>query len=237
MPSLAPFGAYNLGRRRAPSDAAEEARMKKAVGGVAFVSVVAIAAAATAATTLQSTWTAPEAQPGTFRGKKVVTLFVSPDEQERRGVEGLLAEELTNRGAQGVPATALVPAEEIRDEAKVRSRLAAAGVAGAVVFRLISSDRKLGHLGADYGNKTYASLWGGHWGVGWDGVYAPGDLITQRDIYVEVLVYSLEQNKLVWASQSSTAEPGSAEKLVREVVKKVAAGMKKAGLIEPPGVP
>ena len=139
------------------------------------------------------------------------------------------------RGAQGVPAVALIPAEEIRDEAKVRPRLAAAGVAGAVVFRLVAEERKLGHLGTYYGNKTYASLWGGYWGVGWDGVYAPGDLITQSDIHVEVLVYSLDQNKLVWAGQSSTTNPRSADKLVREVVKKVAAEMKKAGLIQEGG--
>jgi hypothetical protein len=66
-------------------------------------------------------------------------------------------------------------------------------------------------------------------------VYAPGDLITQVDICVEVLVYSLDQNKLVWAGQSSTSNPRSAEKLVREVVKKVAAEMKKAGLIQEGG--
>ena len=207
--------------------------MKRAVVAVWFVS--AFAGAALAATTLRSTWRAPDAQPGTFRGKKVVALFVSPDEQERRGVEGLLADQLTMRGAQGVPAVALIPQDEIRDEAIVRPRLAAAGVAGAVVFRLVSEERKLGHLGTYYGNKTYASLWGGYWGVGWDGVYAPGDLITQADIHVEVLVYDLEQNKLVWAGQSSTTNPRSADKLIREVVKKVAAEMKKAGLIQEGG--
>jgi hypothetical protein len=205
-------------------------RMNRAVVALSFVTLLAIAGVAAAGTTLRSTW-ASDAQPGSFRGKKVVTLFVSPDEQERRGVEGLLADELTKRGAQGVPAVALIPVEEIRDETKVRPRLAAAGVAGAVVFRLVSEDRKLGHLGTYYGNKTYASLWGGYWGVGWDGVYAPGDLITQHDVHVEVLVYSLEQNALLWAGQSSTMDPGSADKLVRAVVKKVAAEMKKAGLI------
>jgi hypothetical protein len=205
----------------------------RAAGAVSFVMAVATTGAAVAATTLRSTWTAPDAQPGTFRGKKVVALFVSPDEQERRGVEGLLADELTARGAHGVAAATLIPAEEIRDEAKVRPRLAAAEVAGAVVFRLISEERKLGHL--DYANKTYASLWGGYWGVGWDGVYAPGDLITQSDIHVEVLVYSLEQDKLLWASQSSTTNPRGAAKLVRDVVKKVAAEMKKAGLIQEDG--
>jgi len=209
--------------------------MKGTVRAISFLTTATIAVAAVAATTLRSTWKAPDAQPGTFRGKKVVTLFVSPDEQERRAVEGLLADELTKRGAQGVPAVSLVPAEEIREEAKVRPRLAAAGVAGAVVFRTVSEDRKLGHLGTYYGGKTYASLWGGYWGVGWDGVYAPGVLIAQYDVHVEVLVYSLEQNKLLWAGQSSTTNPRSADQLVRDVVKKVASEMKKAGLIQEGG--
>ena len=186
--------------------------MKRAVGAVSFVSVVAIAGAAVAATTLGSTWRAPDPQPGTFRGKKVVTLFVSPDEQERRGVEGLLADELTKRGAQGVPAVALIPAEETRDEAKVRPRLAAAGVAGAVVFRLVSADRKLGHLGADYGNKT-CSLWGGQ-GRGLGRRVRPG----RPDHPVRHLRRGAgvqpRQNELVWAGQSSTSRPGSADKLV-----------------------
>src|SRR5262249_24111526 len=117
--------------------------MKGTVRAISFLTTATIAVAAVAATTLRSTWKAPGAQPGTFRGKKVVTLFVSPDEQERRAVEGLLADELTKRGAQGVPAVSLVPTEEIREEAKVRPRLAAAGVAGAVVFRTVSEDRKL----------------------------------------------------------------------------------------------
>lgn len=209
--------------------------MKRAVVALSFVGVAALAGAAAAGTSLRSTWTAPDAQPGTFRGKKVVALFVGPDEQERRGVEGLLADELTKRGAQGVPAAALIPAEEIRDEAKVRPRLEAAGVAGAVVFRLVSDERNRGHLVTDYGSQDYAALWGGHWGAGWDGAYAPGDLITQFEIHVEVLVYSLEQNKLVWAGQSSTTNPRSADKLVREVVKKAAAAMQKAGLVREAG--
>jgi hypothetical protein len=207
--------------------------MKRAVVAVPVVILALIAGAAGAATTLRSTWRAPDARPGTFRGKKVVAVFVSPDESERRSIEGLLASELAKRGARGVTAVALVPAEEIRDEAKVRARLAAADVAGAVVFRLVAEDREItAPLATYYGNKTYDSLWGGYWGVGWDGVYAPGILLTQESVHVEVLVYSLQQNKLVWAGQSSTTNPQRADKLVRTIVTRVAKEMKKAGLIE-----
>ena len=197
--------------------------MKRVVGAVSFVSVVAIAGAAAAATTLRYTWSAPDAQPGTFRGKKVVTLFVSPDEQERRGVEGLLADELTKRGAQGVPAVALIPAEEIRAEAKVRPRLAAAGVAGAVVFRLVAEDRKLGHLGTEYGNDV--RLPGET--LGWAGTaYAP-HLITRRHLRRGVGASSDQNSFVRWAGQSSTGKP-RADKIVRECRQEgVAAEMQK----------
>jgi hypothetical protein len=203
---------------------------------VLSATAAALGVAAGAGTSFVSTWRNPEAQADTFRGKKIVAVFVSPDEGERRSVEGLLASELTQRGAEGVPAVVLLPAPEIRDEAKVKARLAAAGVAGAVVFRLVAEDRQMtASPDAYYSGKTYASLWGGYWGVGWDGVYAPGMLLTQYAVHVEVLVYSLEQNKLLWAGQSSTSNPKRADKLVRDVVTKAAKEMKKAGLIQEGG--
>jgi hypothetical protein len=49
---------------------------------------------------------------------------------------------------------------------------------------------------------------------------------------VEVLVYSLEQNKLVWAGVSKTTNPKSANALVKQLVDKVASELKKAGLVQ-----
>ena len=47
-------------------------------------------AAGCASTNFSSTWKAPDAKPGTFKGKKVVAVFVSQDEALRRGVEETL---------------------------------------------------------------------------------------------------------------------------------------------------
>jgi len=196
--------------------------------------VAALAAAtAGAGTSLVSTWRNPEAQPGSFQGKKVVAVFMSQDEGLRRGIEGSLAQDLTRRGAKGVPAFSIVPTAEIRDEEKAKARIAESGAAGVVALRLVGQDKQMtGSPAMYYATPGYGSMWGGYWGMGWGGVYDPGYVRTENVFHVEVLVYSLEQNKLIWAGQSKTTNPKSADALVKDVVAKVAGDIKKAGLIQ-----
>jgi len=192
-----------------------------------------LAVAASAGTSLVSTWRNPEAAPGTFQGKKVVAVFMSQDEGLRRGIEGALAQDLTRRGAVGVPAFSIVPTAEIRDEEKAKARITESGAAGVVALRLVGQERQVtSSPAAYYSTGGYGSMWGGYWSVGWGGIYDPGYLRTESVFHVEVLVYSLEQNTLVWAGQSKTTNPKSADALVKDVVAKVAGDIKKAGLIQ-----
>ena len=48
---------------------------------------------------------------------------------------------------------------------------------------------------------------------------------------VEILVYSLKQDKLVWAAQSQTTNPSKVGPFIKELVAKAADQMKKEGLI------
>ena len=66
---------------------------------------------------------------------------------------------------------------------------------------------------------------------GWSGVYDPGYIRSETVLHIETLVYSLEQNKLIWAGQSKTTNPDSVDALVKELVGQVAGEMKKAGLV------
>jgi hypothetical protein len=190
-------------------------------------------AAACASTSFSSTWRAPDAKPGTFKGKKVVAVFVSQDEALRRGVEETLAVELNQRGAEGVPAYEIIPTADIRDEAKAKARITESGAAGVVALRLVGKEQEMSSSSAGYyAAPSYAGVWGGYWGYGWGGIYDPGYLRTDTVIHVEILVYSLEQNKLVWAGQSKTTNPSSVDAFVKDLVAKVAAEMKKSGLVQ-----
>jgi hypothetical protein len=193
-----------------------------------------LAAAACTSTTFNSTWKAPGAGPLNFKGKKVAALVVSKEEGVRYGAEDALAREITARGAVGIPAYSLIPKELTQDKEKAKEFLAKAGVAGVVAMRAVGKEQQLSSSPATYyGGPYYATFWGGgYYGWGWGGVYDPGYLRTDTIVYVEILVYSLEQDKLVWAGRSQTTNPEKVGPFIQELTAKAAAEMKKQGLIQ-----
>jgi hypothetical protein len=198
--------------------------------------LLAAAAAATAGfggPSFTSTWKAPDARPGTFQGKPVVAVFMSTDDGLRQGIENLLAHELTQRGAKGITAWSLIPASEIRDEEKAKARIMQSGAAGVVALRLVDRAQDAHAQNPMYfQSPSHGSMWSGYWSYGWGGVYDRGHVRVDNVFYVEALVYSLEQNKLVWAGLSKTTNPDSAPELVKKLVGKVASEVKKAGLVQ-----
>lgn len=78
----------------------------------------------------------------------------------------------------------------------------------------------------------YGGYWGGYDGYGWGGAWAPAaDIRTDTIVTVETLVYSMKQNKLVWAGESETTNPSKVDPFVRELAKAAANEMKKLGLL------
>jgi hypothetical protein len=199
-----------------------------------LVAAVALAAAACASTTFNSVWKAPGAGPLNFKGKKVAALVISKEEGVRYGAEDALAQEITRQGAVGVAAYGLIPKELTQDKEKAKAFLAKAGVAGVVAMRAVGKEQQISSSPASYyGGPYYATFWGGgYYGYGWGGVYDPGYVRTDTIVYVEILVYSLEQDKLVWAGRSETTNPSKVGDFIKELTVKAAAEMKKQGLIK-----
>ncbi len=199
----------------------------------ALVATAAVAAAACASTSFNSSWKNPAAEPGNFKGKKVAALVVSKEEGVRYGAEDALARELTARGAVGIAAYSLIPKELIQDKDKAKEFLEKADVVGVVAMRVVGKDKEItSSPGGYWGGPAYATFWGaGYYGYGWGGVYSPGYIQTDTIVIVETLVYSLPQNKLVWAGQSKTTNPSKVGPFIHELVTKAGAEMKKQGLI------
>ena len=200
---------------------------------LALTAAAAIAITGCAAgTTFQSTWKAPDACPLGFKGKKVVAMVVVPDVATRRGAEEELARQLTERGVEGLPASALIPENEIKDKDKVKSRLEKAEVAGVVVMQVVGKEKEITASGPTYMGPSYGSFYGGWYGAGWGmPMYSPGYIQTDTLVYVETLVYSLKQDKLVWAGKSKSTNPSRVDSLIKDIVAGAVADMEKAGLI------
>ena len=87
------------------------------------------------------------------------------------------------------------------------------------------------NLGTYWGSPQSASLWGpGFWG--WGG--HDGYLLPDTTLIVETLIYSLSQDKLVWAGQSQMMNPSQVGAFIRELGTKVGTEMEKQGLLADP---
>ncbi len=199
-----------------------------------LVVLAAASALGCASTSFQSTWKAPEAGPLNFKGKKVAALVISKEEGVRYGAEDALAREITARGAIGVPAYGAIPKELTQDKEKAKEFLAKAGVVGVVAMRVVGKDQEISSSPATYyASPYYSTFWGGgYYGYGWSGIYDPGYVRTDTIVSVETLVYSLEQDKLVWAGRSETTNPSKVGPFIQELTAKAASEMKKQGLIQ-----
>jgi hypothetical protein len=181
-------------------------------------------------TTFTSTWKDPATPTLNPIGRTVAAVFVTRDEAKRRAGEDALAADLTARGAKGVPAYTLVPDSVRGDGEKARAALKAAGANGAVVMRVVGKDQQINYTpGAPM--PAYYNGFGPYWGYGWGTAYSPPTVTTDTIVSVETLVYSLTQDKLLWASTSRTTNPSNLDKLINEVADATAKEMAKQGVL------
>jgi hypothetical protein len=188
---------------------------------------------ACATTSFVSTWKAPDAKALQLSGAKVAAVVMISNEAARRAAEDALAREITAHGAQGVAMYTIQPEARPNNEQAVRAAVEGAGVAGAVVMRPVGKEKEVVATPVAYGGPMYGGYWGGYYGYGWGSPYAYGgtEIRTDTIVSIETLVYSLRQNKLVWAGQSRTTNPTGVDQLVKETSAAVALELQKQGLI------
>jgi hypothetical protein len=193
-----------------------------------------LALAGCATTSFVSTWKAPDATPVNPKGKKVAALVMMTEQGSRRAAEDALVRSLNSRGTVGVAVYTLIPQGMEVTEASVRAALEQAGAAGIVVMRPVGVEKEEIPTTVTYGGPMYGGFYGGYYGYGsgmaWGGTTVTGGG-TMTIISVETLVYSLEQNKLIWASRSKTTDPANLAALVTEIADAVASEMQSQKLI------
>ena len=199
-----------------------------------FAAVVATSSlGACASSSFDTTWKAPDATPLRVAGAKVAAIAMMENETARRAAEDAIVRELNERGANGVAMYTIMPGASPGNEEDVREALDGLGFAGAVALRPFNRQTEVEsdpvYLGPDY-----ASFWGGYYGFGWREPWQSvvvSDVRTRTTVSVEVLVYSLWQNRLVWGGQTRTTEPSRVERLVDTTAKKVATELQREGLL------
>jgi hypothetical protein len=172
-----------------------------------------LGACASNSTEVVNSWKEPTFVPRRFN--KVLAVYMSKDLGLRRAAEDELARRLGN----AVPAYTVLPDSLLTDRNKAKAWVKQAGFDGAVVMRPIRVDQETTYVpGQAYVvPASYGSMWG-YWGPGWDYAYDPGRVEQDQVLSVEANVYSVPDDKLVWASRTKTYNPETVRQLVNEIV-------------------
>jgi len=141
-------------------------------------------------------------------------------------------DQLVRRIPRATPSYTLLSVAELHNKEAAKAKITAAGFDGAVLMRLVTVSKETTYVpGQAYVvPMSYSNMYGG-WNYGWGAVYDPG--YVQVDDYVDIntAVYSVKDEKLLWASRSQTQNPSSVSSLVDEIVDANAAEMRKQGVV------
>jgi hypothetical protein len=194
------------------------------------ICALVVGLSACSSTTFESTWKSPDAQPVNPQNKSVAALVISSDKKRRRDAEIYLAHELTVRGARGVAAYTLIGMDLPKVDV-ARERFKEAGVDGVVIMRLVAHDSQTIVDPGGFSGSAYTTFGSYYQSYGMSLTYSTGSVQTDEWLTIETLIYSLNQDKLLWAGTSRTTNPEGLQGLITEVANAVSGQVAKQGVV------
>ena len=190
-------------------------------GYVLLAAVLSIVPLNAWAAKLVTSWVSPEAKNVKF--KTALAVASTRATATRRFVELLMVQEIGKRGNLAIPSYELLTELELEDPPAAKAKVAASGADGAIVLRLrdsSSSERTVSTLDSE--RIPF-----------WTAYQETTELTyTERAIEVEVLIYSLKNDKLLWSGIFVFKDPEGPKRVIPELTKMVVKELKKHGLVE-----
>jgi hypothetical protein len=206
----------------------EDKRLSQTLRGL--ICGAALCLSACGSTTFISTWKAADAHGIDPIGKRIAVLVISSDAARRRSAEVYLSNDLTIRGARGIPSYTLIGLDHPNVD-YARAQFKEAGVEGVVVMRMVGHDQRVIVDPGGFAGSAYSSFGSYYSSYGMQVTYSTGSVQTDTVVSIETLIYSLSKDELIWAGTSRTSNPEGLSSLVDEVADAVAREVVKQGLI------
>jgi len=181
-------------------------------------------------TLIRDSWRDPALNPAGLKFKKVLMIGIMKDETSRRAAEDRLVQLIQRGAVQAIPSYSILTDAELKDAEQARAKIAEQGFDGAIVMRLARTEQQVTWSHGIAGD-PYAHFWG-YYRWGWGMAFDPGYLVTEASVHVETMVYSVSDDKLVWASLSESFYPTDTVSLVTDVARAVHKKLKDQGLVD-----
>ena len=180
---------------------------------------------------ISNSWKNPEATTESIKFQTVAVFAMVKNPDMRRNTEETIASQMPNTVA--IPAYKLVTDEELSDVAKVKQKLKERAIEGALVLSVRNVNQKTSYYSSGLYPSSYYNF-GGYYNYAWNYMYDPY-LYSSTNVYVEIeiLIYSLKDDKLVWYGESTSINPKSVEQTISELAVSVKNQLVEDGLLNP----
>ena len=180
---------------------------------------------------ISNSWKNPDVTIESAKFQTMAVFAMVKDEQMRRGVEEAIVSQMPNTIA--VPSYKMITREELADIEAVKQKLKERGMEGALVLSVRNVNQKTSYYSSGMYPSAYYSF-GGYYNYAWNYMYDPY-VYSTTNVYVdlEILIYSLRDDKLVWYGESTSVNPKGIQETISELAVSVKNQLVEDELLDP----
>lgn len=178
---------------------------------------------------ISNSWKNPEATTESIQFQIVAIFAMVKNPDMRNNVEETIASQMPNTVA--IPAYKLVTNDDLADINIVKEKLKERAIEGALVLSVKNVDQKTTYYSSGLYPSAYYNF-GGYYNYAWNYMYDPY-MYSSTNVYVdiEILIYSLKEDQLVWYGESTSINPESIEQTISELAVSVKNQLVEDGLL------
>ena len=196
-----------------------------------IISLAIFLAGCSSSNKISNSWKNPEATQESAKFQTVAVFGMVKDQEMRRDVEEAIAGQMVNTIA--VPSYKMITNEELADINAVKQKLNERGMEGALILSVRKVDEKTTYYSSGMYPSAYYSF-GGYYNYAWNYMYDPyGYSSTNIYVDLEILIYSIKNDKLIWYGESTSVNPEGIQQTISELAVSVKNQLVEDGLLDP----
>ena len=195
-----------------------------------FAAICLLLLSACASTTLVTEWHDTAHQGDQFN--KMFVIGVTNNKLHRRTYEDAVVKQFQQKGITAVASyTVMAELSSYDDKEKLKQVVINSGADGVLVAKLINVDKSERYIPPSYNVMPAVGYYGGyHRAVAVS--YQPGYVQSSTLIRISSEVFSAQSETLVWATETESFNPGSYQKVIKELAKITYTQLNKNGFIQ-----
>ena len=182
-------------------------------------------------TQIVSSWRAPDKHVHASDWKKVLVLALLRNETNRRSAEDQMVKYLDGKGITAY--SYLDENFDRKDEQALRNKIKKDGFDAAITMRLIDVDQEKVYEPAQY--YTYPLYYDDfvkYYCRNWMYYNIPGYYTITKKFIIETVVYSIQDDRIIWSGITATYDPNGVKRLTAEIAHVIRNRMQQEGFIE-----